>query len=134
MSLRRIAPPALVLALLAAAWQSLRWQGLLLVAGGLLLWALLHFTRLTSVMQKAARRPIGHVPSAVMLNARLHQGAPLLHVVALTRSLGQLLSAQGCEPEIYLWQDGGGSQVRCEFERGRLARWRLERPQAAGEP
>lgn len=131
MNWRNILVPAALLAAAFGAWRAYGTQGLVLAAGGVLMWALLHFTRLMNVMQKAARRPIGHVGSAVMLNARLQAGANLLHVVALTRSLGRQLSAPGEEPEIYLWQDAGGSEVRCEFVQGRLARWQLTRPQPA---
>lgn len=129
--LRNLAIPVVIIALLLAGWQSMRWQGVLAVGGGLLLWALLHFTRLMNVMHKAARNPIGHVGSAVMLNARLRPGVNLMHVVALTRALGRQLSAEGQEPEIYAWTDAGGAQVCCEFVQGRLVRWQLERPGAA---
>ncbi len=131
MTLRNLSILLLVAGLLAAGWNAWRVQGLLVVGGGLLMWALLYLTRLMNVMQKAARRPIGHVGSAVMLNARLQAGANLLHVVAMTRSLGRQLSAPGEAPEIYLWQDAGGSEVRCEFVQGRLARWQLTRPAPA---
>jgi hypothetical protein len=96
------------------------------------MWALLHFTRLMRVMQRAASQPVGHVDSAVMLNARLRPGRPLLHVIAMTRSLGERLSAEGIEPEVYRWRDDSDSQVLCEFEGGQLRRWRLERPTQAG--
>ncbi|AVO49208.1 glycerate kinase [Melaminivora suipulveris] len=130
---RNYAVPLVIIALLIAGWQSGGPQGLLIAVGGLLMWALLHFTRLMNVMQKAAKNPIGHVGSAVMLNARLKAGVNLMHVVAMTRSLGRQLSPQGHEPEIYAWVDAGGSEVTCEFESGRLARWRLVRPQGESE-
>ncbi|SDM13113.1 hypothetical protein SAMN05428957_102490 [Oryzisolibacter propanilivorax] len=134
MNLRKIVPPILVLLLLVAGWRSAGMQGLLVAVGGVLMWGLLHFTRLMNVMHKAAKRPIGHVASAVMLNAKLKPGVNLMHVVAMTRALGQLLSAPGEDPEVYRWTDAGGSHVTCEFRQGRLAQWRLERPGAAGEP
>jgi len=132
MNLRKVAIPLVVLALLAAGWRAWGLQGLLVAGGGLVMWALLHFTRLMNVMQRAARNPIGHVGSAVMLNARLKPGGNLVHGGALTRSLGQQQSAQGEQPEVYRWTDGGGSHVTCEFVQGRLARWQLHRP-AHGE-
>ena len=98
------------------------------VGGGLMMWALLHFTRLMGVMKRAANRPVGHVDSAVMLNAKLQSGRPLLHVIAQTRALGERLSAEGAQPEIYRWRDESGSSVSCEFEGGKLARWQLVRP------
>ena len=94
------------------------------------MWALLHFTRLVNVMKKAAKRPIGYVGSAVMLNARLAEGVNLMHVVAMTQALGELLSAEGADPEIYRWTDGTRSHVTCEFRQGKLVKWTLERPPA----
>ena len=131
MNWRNVLIPLGLLALGVPAWRAYGMQGLLVLGGGLLMWALLHFTRLMNVMQKAAKNPIGHVASAVMLNARLKPGVNLMHVVAMTRSLGQALSQPGSEPEIYLWRDAGGSQVHCEFMQGRLVRWQLQRPQPA---
>jgi len=117
-----------VAGLLVFAYRQFGWQGVALVSGGLLMWLLLHFNRLMHVMRRASSRPIGHVGSAVMLNAKLQAGRPLLHVIAQTRSLGKRLSAEGEEPEVYLWTDDSGSSVTCEFEGGKLQRWQLERP------
>jgi hypothetical protein len=50
---------------------------------------LLHFTRMLKVLERAANRPIGHVDSGVMLNAKLKAVVNLMHVIALTRSLGR---------------------------------------------
>ena len=36
-----------------------------------LVWVLLHFTRMMTILKRAANRPIGYVDSAVMLNAKL---------------------------------------------------------------
>lgn len=124
----RVAAPALALLLLLLAWRAWGWPGVAAVSGGLVMWLLLHFTRTMQVLQRAAQRPIGHVDSAVMLNAKLQSGQSLLQVIALTRALGQLQSAQGAQPEVYGWTDPGGSQVVCEFSQGRLAAWRMHRP------
>ena len=97
------------------------------------MWALLHFTRLMNVMKKAANRPMGYVGSAVMLNARLKPGVNLMHVMAMTQSLGERLSAENAQPEVYRWTDGTQSHVTCEFANGRLQKWTLERPQAEAE-
>ncbi len=126
--LRRFFIPVLIALLVIAAYRSYGWQGIFAVGGGLIMWALLHFTRLMNIMRKAADRPIGYVGSAVMLNARLREGVNLMHVVAMTRSLGELLSPQGEEPERYRWTDGTQSHVTCEFRGGRLAAWELVRP------
>ena len=63
-----------------------------------------------------------------MLNAKLKPGMPLLNVIGLARALGERLSEEGAEPEIYRWTDGGASFVLCDFVGGRLHRWKMERP------
>ena len=115
-------------ALLVWAHRAYGWPGVAGVAGALVMWLMLHVTRLMTVMQRAAQRPIGYVDSAVMLNARLRPGVTLLHVVALTKALGQRESAEGDEPEVFRWTDTGGSWVRAEFAGGRLKAWALTRP------
>ena len=139
MNLQRILVPAGCLLLLGAAWRSYGWQGVALVGGGLMMWVLLHFTRLLTILKRAADRPIGHVGSAVMLNAKLKPGATLMHVIAMTRSLGEQRSPKDEQPEMFRWTDGGGSYVSCEFRGGKLVSWTLERPapepdQPSGEP
>ena len=104
------------------------WAGAAFAGAGIVMWLLLHFTRLMHVMRRAASRPVGHVDSAVMLNAKLRPNRALLHVIAMTRSLGERMSAEGAEPEVYRWRDTSGSSVSCEFEGGKLRRWKLERP------
>lgn len=133
MNWRKILIPIGIVFLVFAAWRAYGPQGILTVSGGLVMWALLHFTRLMNVMQKARNSPIGYVGSAVMLNAKLKPGVNLMHVIAMTRSLGELLSAEGQDPERYRWTDGMQSHVTCEFVGGRLARWELVRP-APQEP
>lgn len=125
---QRILIIAGAVALGALAWNAGGWAGLAFLGSGLVLWFLLNYTRLITIMKRAADRPIGYVGSAVMLNTKLRPKLPLIHVIALTRSLGERLSAEGAEPEIYVWRDPGDSKVTCEFEGGRLMRWQLERP------
>lgn len=117
--------------LMAAAWRAYGWAGVALAAGGVLMWLLLHFTRLMHVLKRAADRPLGFVDSAVMLHAKLRPGVSLLHVMALTRSLGQRLSPKDEQPELYRWTDGTASHVTCEFRDGKLVRWELVRPPVA---
>ncbi len=128
MNMRNIVIPLGLAALIYVAYDSLGWQGVGAVGGGILMWLLLHFTRLMTVMRRAAERPIGYVGSAVMLNAKLKPKVNLMHVVAMTRSLGVRISQEGQEPEVYRWTDGTDSHVTCEFVHGRLAKWTLERP------
>ena len=133
MNLRNIFVPAGVIGLVLVGYSSAGWPGVAAVVGGLVMWALLHFTRLMNVMKKAANRPMGYVGSAVMLNARLKPGVNLMHVMAMTQSLGERLSAENAQPEVYRWTDGTQSHVTCEFANGRLQKWTLERPQAEAE-
>ena len=129
MNLRNILVPIGLIVLMIAAYQSASWPGVAAVAGGIIMWGLLHFTRLMSIMKKASDRPIGYVGSAVMLNVKLKPKVALVHVIAMTRSLGQRLSEEGQSPEIYRWTDGTNSSVTCEFVNGRLMKWELQRPQ-----
>ena len=132
MKLHQIWIPLAALSGLAYGYYALEWKGFFLVLGGLVMWALLHFTRLVKVLERAANRPIGHVDSAVMLNAKLKAGVNLMHVMALTRSLGELASPKDQQPEVYRWRDNSQSLVTCVFQDGRLQSWALERP--AGGP
>ena len=130
MNLRNILVPVGLVILVVMGFRSYGWMGVAAVGGGVVMWALLHFTRLMNVLRKAADRPIGHVGSAVMLNARLQAGVSLMHVVAMTRSLGALQSPENEQPEFYRWTDGTRSHVTCEFHNGKLVKWALERPAA----
>jgi hypothetical protein len=133
MNLRKIILPVLGVVMVAAAWRAYGWAGVALVVTGLVMWSLLHFTRLTHVLKKASDRPVGYVASAVMLNAKLKPGVNLLHVIAMTQALGQLLSPKDEQPEVYRWTDEGGSHVTCEFANGKLVKWTLHRPPADAE-
>ena len=114
--------------LVVAAYRAYGWMGVAAAVGFLVMWLLLHFTRLMTVLKKAADSPMGHVGSAVMLNSRLRKGVNLMHVIAMTRALGVLQSRESEQPEVYRWTDVGGSYVTCEFRHGRLTAWTLVRP------
>jgi hypothetical protein len=129
MNLQKIIAPILGALLIAAAWRAYGWGGIAIATGGIVMWVLLHFTRLTQVLKRAADQPVGYVGSAVMLNAKLKPDLNLLHVLAITRSLGERLSAEDAQPEVYRWTDGGGSSVTAEFANGKLKKWTLSRPQ-----
>lgn len=133
MNLQKIVLPALGVIVVAMAYRGFGWPGVALAAGGIVMWMLLHFTRLMKVLQRASARPIGYCDSAVMLNAKLRPGVNLLHVVAMTRAIGEQVSEKDAQPEAYRWTDGSGSHVTCEFDRGKLARWTLFRPPAPPE-
>ncbi|MFT3718416.1 glycerate kinase [Pseudorhodoferax sp.] len=130
MQFSKILVPLAGLVVLAVAFREYGWPGAALVGGGIVMWALLHITRLMTVMRRAADRPIGYVGSAVMLNAKLKPRVNLLHVVAMTRALGERLTPGEQQPEVYRWRDKGGSYVDCTFQDGRLVEWRLTRPPA----
>ena len=131
MNMRNVVIPLGLAVLLYLAYDALGWMGVAAVGGGIVMWLLLHFTRLMTVMRLASERPMGYVGSAVMLNAKLKPKVNLMHVVAMTRSLGQRLSEEGKDPEVYRWTDGTDSHVTCEFVQGRLVQWTLVRPGTA---
>ena len=128
MNFQRFLVPIGAVGLTAWAWQSWGWMGIAMVVTGGVMWLLLYFTRLVQIMKRASKRPIGYVDSAVMLNAKLKPGVSLMHVVAMTRALGQLESAKDAQPEVFSWRDGSQSVVRCIFLAGKLQSWTLDRP------
>ena len=128
MNFNKILVPVAVIVMTIGAWRAMGWPGIALAAGGVVMWILLHFTRLMTILKKAANRPIGHVASAVMLNARLKKGVTLMHVIAMTKSLGALQTPKDEQPEVFLWTDPGQSSVSCTFVGGKLQEWTLTRP------
>ena len=128
MNFQKILVPVAVVAGVVLAYRYYGWSGVAAAATLLVFWALLNFTRMMQVLKRAANRPIGYVDSAVMLNAKLKPAMTLLHVVAMTRALGQLQSEKGIQPEIFRWTDGSDSHVTCTFVGGKLAHHTLFRP------
>jgi Mg2+/Co2+ transporter CorB len=129
MNFQKILIAIAAVALTAAAFRQYGWAGVAVAVGAMVMWLLLHLTRTMQVLRKAANRPIGFVSSAVMLNARLQSGVTLLHVIGLTRSLGQQLSPANQQPEIFRWTDEGQSHVTGTFASGKLSTWVLVRPE-----
>ncbi len=113
----------------ALAWQGYGWQGALFAFSAVVFWLLLQFNRSVRVMKNASQAPVGHVGSAVMLNAQLKPGMTLLQVITLTKSLGRRLDESG---EAWAWADAGGSRVELRFQAGKLERFTLVRPDGAG--
>jgi hypothetical protein len=126
--LSRVGVPLLGVVLVAMAYRFYSWAGVAVVVTVMVMWGLLHFTRMMQVLRRAAGRPIGYVDSAVMLNAKLKPGVTLLHVVAMTKALGELKSVKDQQPELYRWTDGTESHVTCEFFGGKLVKWEMVRP------
>jgi hypothetical protein len=129
MNFTRILTLSAIALLTLGAWQAFGWPGIALAVGGIVMWVLLHFTRMVTILKKAADRPIGHVASAVMLNAKLKKGVTLMHVIAMTRALGELQTDKDAQPEVYRWTDTGQSSVSCTFVGGKLTEWTLQRPE-----
>lgn len=120
-----------VLALLVG-WAGYGWQGVVLAMSVIVFWLLLQFSRITRVMRQAGEAPIGRIDSAVMLNAKLREGMPLIDVLRFTKSLGCRIDAVDSSNEAadegFFWSDAGGASVRVLLRNGRIARWQLERP------
>lgn len=129
MNFNRILIPIGCIVLIVAAWRSYQWPGVALVGSAIVMWVLLHFNRILTVLKRATDRPIGSVASAVMLNAKLKKGVNLMHVIAMTRSLGALQSEKDAQPEVFRWTDNGDSHVTCIFTGGKLTEWVLHRPE-----
>ena len=127
-SLTPVLVPLGCLGLVVLAYRSYAWPGVAMAVGALVMWLLLHFTRMLQILKRAADRPIGFVGSAVMLNAKLRSGVTLMHVVALTRSLGALQTPKDTQPEVFRWTDASDSSVTCTFAGGKLTQWELQRP------
>jgi len=113
--------PLALIALFGGGWL-MGWQGVVLAMTIIVFWLLLQFRQLMKVMSAAKDTPLGHVQSAVMLNARLHEGMKLLQVLSMTKSLGVK-----CGPEAYLWTDAGGDSVEVLLAKGRVMSWELKR-------
>lgn len=134
MNFQRILVPAAAIAVLVLAYRYYDWMGVAAAGGLLMMWVLLHFTRLMQILQRASKRPIGSVDSAVMLNAKLKPGMTLMHVIAMTRALGELRTEKNAQPEIFRWRDNSDSYVDATFVGGRLTAHQMVRPPAPHEP
>lgn len=137
MNVQKILLPAAALALLVLAYRHYGGMGVAAAGGLLVMWLLMHFTRLMQILKRAARRPIGYVDSAVMLNAKLKPGMTLMHVIAMTRALGELRSEKDLQPEVYRWTDNSESYVDATFAGGKLKGHQMVRPapaEATDEP
>ena len=106
-------------------WKLYGWQGVVMAVSVVTFWLLLQFSRALRVMKNAGQAPVGRVPSAVMLNAKLQRSMPMMKVVGLTRSLGTKVTTGD---DVWCWQDDGGSQVTLSFAAGKLQSWELKRP------
>ncbi len=119
---------ALAAAAMVVGFFAYGWPGLVLALTVVSFWMLLQFSRALRVMRGAAQAPVGHIDSAVMLNARLQARMTLMKVIVLTRSLGQRVG-EGQDPERWRWADPGGASVLVELRGGRVSGWTLSRPE-----
>jgi len=128
MQFQKILIPIGSVLLVVAGYRFGGWGGVAFAVGALMLWLLLHFTRLMHILKRAADSPLGYVGSAVMLQAKLKPGMTLMHVVAMTRALGVAQSPPDSQPELFRWTDPSEASVTCEFHAGKLVRWEFRRP------
>jgi hypothetical protein len=103
------------------------WQGVVLAVTMIVFWLLLQFSRALRVLRNAGAAPLGLVPNAVMLHAKLQRGQRLPQILGFTKCLGKKVAD---DPETFEWRDAGGDAVRIELRQGKLDRWTLLR--AAG--
>lgn len=118
---------ALAVAAFATGYVSYGWKGVALAGTVAFFWLLLQFNQSLRVLRNASARPIGTVPNAVMLNARLNKGMRLPDVLKLTLSLGRRVAD---EPEVWAWADEGGDEVEVQLDNGRITHWELKRKPA----
>ena len=121
---------ALAVAALAAGYALYGWPGVALALTVVVFWLLLQFSQALRTLRIAGQRPVGRVPNAVMLNARLELGMRLPRVLRLTLSLGQRVSD---EPEIRAWADEAGDEVHVTLHGGCVTHWQLQRAATPGE-
>lgn len=136
----------LALAAFVVGYVGYGWAGVALAFTAVTFWLLLQFSRAVRVLRTAGSNPMGQVPNAVMLQARLVKGMRLPQILKVTESLGRPIALLTEAPagavehdaapsgvfERYGWTDGGGDEVRVVLRSGRLTEWALHRaPQAA---
>ena len=119
----------LALLALIVSWYAYGTYGIVLGVTLIVFWLVLQFNRTIRVMKNAASSPIGHVDSAVMMNAQMKTGMTMLQIVSKTKSLGRKVSPDGETPERWAWTDAGESTVTIVMDgAGRVTSWRLDRP------
>jgi len=127
MNWRNLWIPMALAGLLFLSFRAFGWWGFSLAASGVIFWLLQHTSRLLFSLERAADQSVGTVASAVMFHAQMHNGLRLLQVLSKAGSLGRLESPQGQQPEVFVWRDEAGDEVRCSFQEGRLTEWVLSR-------
>ena len=113
-------------------WLSYGGPGVALALTIIVFWLLLQFSQALRTLRIASQRPVGLVPSAVMLNAKLHVGMRLPQVLRLTRSLGRPVQPEAGGTEVWAWADEAGNEVQVTVNGGRVTQWQLQRGAAQG--
>ena len=101
------------------------WKGAILGLSCIVFFLLMQFSQLMKVMRTAQNAPLGHVASAIMLNAKLQAGMKLVDLIRLCRSLGVKV-----DDNTYRWTDTGGDAVDVVMAQGAVAGWTLIRAQS----
>ena len=115
---------ALAVVGIAAGYMAYGWPGVAMAVSVTVFWLLLQFSRAMRVMRIAGQAPVGRVPSAVMLHAKLKKGHRLMDVILITKSLGERLAD---DPETFRWSDESGASVTVVLRNGRVTDWMLQR-------
>jgi hypothetical protein len=118
----------LAVAAVAGGYFSYGWPGVAMAFSAIVFWLLLQFSRAVRVLREASGNPVGQVPNAVMLHAKLQVGMRLPAILKITRSLGRAVgdAADGGR-ESFVWTDEGGDAVRVELLNGQVTAWGLKR-------
>ncbi|OYU95325.1 MAG: hypothetical protein CFE45_19800 [Burkholderiales bacterium PBB5] len=116
----------------AAGYQFFGWRGVALAVSVMVFWLLLQFSKAMRTMRAATQNPVGRVPSAVMLHAKLAKGQRLMEVLLRTRSLGdKVTELPAGADEAWRWADESGASVVVHLRQGRVTDWTLRRPEGA---
>jgi hypothetical protein len=118
---------ALALAAVGGGWLSYGGPGVALALTVIVFWLLLQFSQALRTLRVASQRPVGMVPSAVMLNAKLHVGMRLPQVLRLTLSLGRPVQPENGGTEVWAWADEAGDEVQVTLHSGRVTQWQMQR-------
>ncbi len=124
---------ALALAAVVGGWLSYGGPGVALALTVIVFWLLLQFSQALRTLRIASQRPVGLVPSAVMLNAKLHAGMRLPQVLRLTLSLGRPVQPESGGTEVWAWADETGDEVQVTLHGGRVTQWQLQRVAAQSD-
>ena len=124
---------ALALAAVVGGWLSYGGPGVALALTVIVFWLLLQFSQALRTLRIASQRPVGLVPSAVMLNAKLHAGMRLPQVLRLTLSLGRPVQPESGGTEVWAWADDTGDEVQVTLHGGRVTQWQLRRVAAQSD-